>query len=290
MLTSAETPLLPEQVRDEARNQVSGRNLVSRPRVSSPRLTTAARQVAFYAALAALWQLAARSGLWPSHLLPGPAETLDALAGGFRSGQYLQGLLMSLRNVAVGYGLSVVIGVSLGLVIGRHRVLEETLGSLAVGLQALPSVCWLPLATLWVGLNERAVIFVVIMGAVFSIALGVDAGVKNTPPLYVRAARNLGARGLALYWQVVLPGALPSILGGLKQGWAFAWRALMAGELLFYGLSLGNLLQTGRNQNDVPMVLSVMLLIVAVGVSVDRLIFAPLERRVRARWGYEAGH
>jgi NitT/TauT family transport system permease protein len=245
------------------------------------------RQVAFYAALLALWEGVARSGLWPSYLLPGPGDTLDALASGFRSGQYLEGMLLSLRNVAIGYGLSVVIGVSLGLLIGRHRLLEETVGSLVMGLQALPSVCWLPLAILWIGLNERAVIFVVIMGAVFSITLGVDAGVKNTPPMYVKAARNLGARGFALYWQVILPGALPSILGGLKQGWSFAWRSLMAGELLFYSLSLGNLLQTGRDLNDVAMVVSVMLLIVFIGVSVDRLIFAPLERRVRARWGYD---
>jgi NitT/TauT family transport system permease protein len=199
-------------------------------------------------------------------------------------------MLVSLKTVAIGYGLSVVLGVTLGLLIGRHRLLEETLGSLVMGLQALPSVCWLPLAILWIGLNERAIIFVVVMGALFSITLGVDAGVKNTPPLYVQAARNLGTRGVGLYWQVILPAALPAILGGLKQGWSFAWRSLMAGELLFYSLSLGNLLQTGRDLNDVAMVVSVMALIISIGVAVDRLVFAPLERRVRRRWGYEGNH
>jgi NitT/TauT family transport system permease protein len=179
-------------------------------------------------------------------------------------------------------------GVGLGLLIGRSRILEETVGSLVVGLQSLPSVCWLPLAILWLGLNERAISCVVIMGALFSITLGVDAGVKNTPPRYVKAARNLGATGFALYWQVILPAALPAILAGLKQGWAFAWRSLMAGELIFYSLSLGNLLQTGRDLNDVAMVMSVMGMIVFVGVTVDQVLFSPIERRVRARWGFDA--
>jgi NitT/TauT family transport system permease protein len=241
----------------------------------------------FYAALLALWELAALSGLWPSYVFPGPSDAFAALREGFGNGPYLQAMLVSLKTVAIGYGLSVVIGVTLGLLIGRHRLLEETIGSLVMGLQALPSVCWLPLAILWIGLNERAIIFVVVMGALFSITLGVDAGVKNTPPLYVKAARNLGTRGFGLYWQVILPAALPTILGGLKQGWSFAWRSLMAGELLFYSLSLGNLLQTGRDLNDVAMVVSVMALIISIGVAVDRLVFAPLERRVRRRWGYE---
>jgi NitT/TauT family transport system permease protein len=210
---------------------------------------------------------------------------LNSLVTGFQSGLYLQGSLVSLERLAIGYGISLVIGVALGLLIGRFRVVEETLGSLILGLQALPSVCWLPLAILWFGLSEQAIIFVVIMGALFSITLGVDAGVKNTPPIYVKAARNLGSHGLALYPQVILPSAMPAILNGLKQGWTFAWRSLMAGELLFYTLSLGNLLQTGRDLNDASEVMSVMVVIIAIGVAIDTLIFGPLERRVRERWG-----
>ena len=168
---------------------------------------------------------------------------------------------------------------------GRLELRRATVGSLALGLQALPSVCWLPLAILWFGLSERAIIFVVVLGALFSITLGVEAGMKNTPPLYLKAARNLGAHGLALYRDVVLPAALPTILAGLKQGWSFAWRSLMAGELLYFTLSLGNLLQTGRDLNDAAQVIAVMLLIVIVGVSIGQIIFAPVERRVRERWG-----
>lgn len=123
------------------------------------------------------------------------------------------------------------------------------------------------------------------MGALFSITLGVDAGVKNTPPVYLRAARNLGASGPALYTQVILPAAKPAVLQGVKQGWSFAWRSLMAAELLYYSLSLGNLLQAGRDLNDAARVMAVMLVIIAVGVTVDRVVFAPAERRVRERWG-----
>ncbi|MBC8160130.1 MAG: ABC transporter permease [Roseiflexaceae bacterium] len=243
------------------------------------------RRIAFYAALLAVWEVVARSGLYPPYLLPGPIEVLATLWSGLAQGLFVTGTLVSLRRLAVGYAISLVIGLALGLLIGRVKWLEETVGSLVLGLQALPSVCWLPLAILWFGLNERAIIFVVVMGALFSITLGVEAGVKNTPPIFLRAARTLGARGPSIYSQVVLPAALPAILGGLKQGWSFAWRSLMAGELLYFTLSLGNLLQSGRDLNDAAQVMAVMLLIIFVGVAIDRIIFAPIERRVRDRWG-----
>lgn len=243
------------------------------------------RRLAFYVGLLAIWELVARSGLYPPYLLPGPIEVLRTLWSGLVKGTFITGTLVSLKRLAIGYAISLVIGMLLGLLIGRVKWAEETLGSLVLGLQALPSVCWLPLAILWFGLNERAIIFVVIMGALFSITLGVEAGVRNTPPIYLRAARTLGARGLNIYSQVVLPAALPAILSGLKQGWSFAWRSLMAGELLYFTLSLGNLLQTGRDLNDAAQVMAVMLLIIFVGVAIDRIVFAPFERRVRARWG-----
>jgi NitT/TauT family transport system permease protein len=123
------------------------------------------------------------------------------------------------------------------------------------------------------------------MGAVLSISLAAEGGVKNTPPQYLRAARNMGARRFRLYWHVILPAALPSILTGMKLGWSFAWRSLMAGELLYVSLGLGQLLMMGRELNDMSQVIAVMLVIIALGLAVDRLIFAPLERRVRERWG-----
>src|SRR5713101_119886 len=245
------------------------------------------RRLVFYALLLSLWEILARSGIWPSYLFPGPLDVLSSLITGFHQGSFLTATLVSLQRLAIGYGISLVVGMVLGLLIGRIQAVEETVGSLVLGLQALPSVCWLPLAILWLGLSEQAIIFVVVMGALFSITLGVDAGIKNTPSIYLKAARNMGARGVALSLQVVLPAAMPAILNGLKQGWTFAWRSLMAGELLFYTLSLGNLLQTGRDLNDASQVMAVMVVIIAIGVAIDGLIFAPVERRVRTRWGLQ---
>ncbi|MEI8165408.1 MAG: ABC transporter permease [Chloroflexales bacterium] len=246
------------------------------------------RRLVFYLALLALWEGVARAGIWPPYLFPGPLEVFQTLLKGLSKGTFVTGTLVSLRRLAIGYGISLVLGLTFGLLIGRIKALDETLGSLVLGLQALPSVCWLPLAILWFGLSERAIIFVVVLGALFSIILGVEAGVKNTPPIYLKAAHTLGARGLAVYTQVVLPAALPAILSGLKQGWSFAWRSLMAGELLYFTLSLGNLLQTGRDLNDAAQVMAVMVLIIVVGVSLDQIFFAPFERRVRERWGLAA--
>lgn len=248
-------------------------------------LSTRLRRIVFYLVLLGLWEGLARSGIWPSYLFPGPFDVLQSLIRGFQKGTFVTGILVSLKRLAIGYLISLSIGLVLGLLIGRIKAVADTVGSLVLGLQALPSVCWLPLAILWFGLNERAIIFVVVLGALFSITLGVEAGVKNTPPLYLRAARNLGARGFALYSQVILPAALPAILTGLKQGWTFAWRSLMAGELLYFSLSLGNLLQTGRDLNDASQVMAVMIVIIVVGVTIDQSLFAPFERRVRERWG-----
>jgi NitT/TauT family transport system permease protein len=254
-------------------------------RVSRASFVPWLRRILFYAALLMLWQVIAMSGIWPDYLFPGPFAVLSAIITGFSNGLYLQAIGVSLSRLAIGYGISLVVGLVLGLLIGRNHILEETVGSLILGLQALPSVCWLPLAILWLGLTEQAIIFVVIMGALFSITLGVDAGVKNTNPIYLKAARNMGARDVALYSQVILPAALPAIINGLKQGWTFAWRSLMAGELIFFTLSLGNLLQTGRDLNDASQVMAVMVVIIIIGVAIDVLIFGPIERSVRDRWG-----
>lgn len=247
--------------------------------------TTIIRQILFYALLILIWQGLAASHIWKDYLFAGPADVWDRVLSGFHDGTFETAILTSLRRLAIGYGISLVLGVILGLLIGRNRYVEETLGSLILGLQALPSVCWIPLSLLWFGLHEQAMIFVVIMGALFSITLGVDAGVKNTPPVYIKAARNMGSHGLALSTQVILPAALPSILTGLKQGWTFAWRSLMAAELLYITVSLGGLLENGRDLNDIAQMFAVMLIIIILGVAIDSLVFGPLERVVRTRWG-----
>jgi len=246
---------------------------------------TLARKLIFFAALIAVWQTLAWSGWWAEYIFPSPLGVAQTLARGFQNGTFVVGIATSMQRLLIGFGISAIIGILSGLAIGRSKVLDETIGSLVLGLQTLPSICWLPLALLWFGLSETAMLFVVVMGALLAITTATEAGVKNTPPLYLRAARNLGARGWKLYALVIFPAALPEIITGMKLGWSFAWRSLMAAELLYVSLGLGHLLMMGRELNDMSQVVAVMLVIIAIGLVVDRVIFAPIETRVRERWG-----
>ncbi len=243
------------------------------------------RRAAFFLAVLGAWQATHLWGPWPSYLLPGPVQVADALWYGFADGTFLIGIGVSLRRLLLGYSFSLFFGTLIGVVLGRVRWVDETVGSLMLGLQTLPSICWLPLAIIWFGLNEKAIQFVVVMGAILAIAIHTSDGVKNIPPIYVRAGRNLGARGWRLLVGVILPAAPPSVLTGAKLGWSFAWRSLMAAELLFVSLGLGQLLMVGRELNDIAQVMAVMLVIIALGLIVDNFVFGRLERRMRRVWG-----
>lgn len=255
----------------------------ARPPRRLPRLWL--RRAVFLLAVLALWEILARSGLWPDYIFPAPSEVLASMAAGFQGGTYTLGIMGSLGRLIEGYLIATVVGLTLGLLMAQLRWLKETLGMLVMGLQALPSICWLPLALLWFGLNPTAILFVVVMGSVLAIAQATEDGVRNTSPVYLRAARNLGARGWQLYPYVILPSALPSIITGMKLGWSFAWRSLLAGELLYALPGLGNLLMMGRELNDMAQVMAVMLVIIVLGLLTDQLVFGVLERQVRERWG-----
>ncbi len=243
------------------------------------------RRAVFLLALAAAWEAVSRSGLFPPWLVPSPIDVARSLWEGITSGLVPRGILVSLRRLAIGYAISLVGGVGLGLGMARSAWLKDTLGTLVTGLQSLPSICWLPLALLWFGLSETAILFVVIAGSLFAITVATESGVRNVPPIYLRAARTMGARGTQLWLRVLLPAALPSILSGMRLGWTFAWRSLMAGELLYASGGLGQLLQTGREIGDLSRVLAVMVAIVALGLVSEVLVFQRLELRVRERWG-----
>jgi NitT/TauT family transport system permease protein len=231
------------------------------------------------------WALFARFGPWPHHLFPGPTAVASSLWGMTRDGQLWDALVRSMGRLAQGYGLSVLIGVPLGLLMGRVALARRCLRPLVVGLQALPSICWLPLALLWFGLTEASIIFVVVMGSVLSIAISVEDGVLRVDPLLLRVASTYGIRGPRFHVGVLLPAALPGIITGLKLGWSFAWRALMAGELLYVSGGLGQLLTMGRELMETAQVMAVMVCIIAVGTLVDRVLFQTVEVRVRRRWG-----
>src|SRR5207253_10229012 len=191
-----------------------------------------ARHASFYAGLLAIWALLAKLKVWPPYVFPAPWGVLEALVAGFKDHSFWIAIAVSMKRMLLGYALSVVLGMILGLGVASNKFLEETMGGLLVSLQSLPSICWWPLALLWFGLNQKAILFVVIMGSLLSVTLAMEDGRKQMPKIYGMAGRNLGARGFQLFWHVLLPASLPFIVSGLKQGWAFAWRSLITAEML----------------------------------------------------------
>jgi NitT/TauT family transport system permease protein len=196
-------------------------------------------------------------------------------------------VLASAKRILVGYFLSIIIGIVVGLAIVRFKYLDENLSPLILGLQTLPSICWLPFSILWYGLNESAIIFVITVGSTFAVSIAIESGMKNINPLFARAAKTMGAKGFSLYWNVIIPASLPSIISGLKQGWSFAWRALMAGEMISATKGLGQVLMVGRDLADISQVMAIMIVIVILGVAVDKLIFGKIELNIRQRWGLD---
>jgi NitT/TauT family transport system permease protein len=239
--------------------------------------------------LVLLWAWAAASDLKPDYVLPSPGQVLSTLRQEWAKGTITEVVGNSLRRGAFGFLVSVLVATPIGLVVARVRLVRLAVGPLLSGLQSLPSVAWVPAAIIWFGLSDAAIYFVMLLGAVPSIANGLVAGLDQVPPIYQRVGRVLGARGLAAQRHVLLPAALPGYLSGLKQGWAFSWRSLMAAELITFsprlGLGLGQLLDSGRQLSDMSLVFLSILLILAVGVAVELLVFAPLERRVLRRRG-----
>jgi NitT/TauT family transport system permease protein len=235
-----------------------------------------------------LWQLVVWSGWKPEYVLPGPATVFAELRDQLADGRLQSALWLTLGRAARGYGLAMVIGVVVGSVVASSRIVRSAFGSFITGLQTMPSVAWLPLALLLFKRSEAAIMFVVVLGAAPSIANGLLNGIDQIPPLYLRAGRVLGARGVTLYRRVVLPAALPGFVGGMKQGWAFAWRSLMAGELIVIVAghqSIGVLMQSARDLNDSAALMASMIVILLVGIVVDALFFAGIERTIRRRRG-----
>lgn len=231
-----------------------------------------------------VWQTVVWSGVQPIWNLPGPREVALAVVAAARNGSLQEAVLTSLERGVLGFLAAVAIGTPLGVVVARVRWVRLTFGPIITGLQVLPSVAWVPAAIIWFGLSDGTVYFVILMGAVPSIINGIVAGVDQVPPLLRQVGRVLGAGRVTMITQIVLPAALPGYLAGLKQGWAFSWRSLMAAEIIAVGGSigfgLGAFLQQGRELADMPLVFAAILLILVVGILVELAFFAPVERRV----------
>jgi len=235
-----------------------------------------------------LWQVVVWSHWKPPYALAPPADALRSLWDLAADGTLTRALVITLRRAAVGFGIATLVGVALGSVVAQVKPVRTAVGSLITGIQTMPSIAWFPLAILLFRLSEQAILFVVVLGAAPAIANGLITGADHIPPNLLRAAKTLGARGFAAYRYVILPASLPAFVGGLKQGWAFAWRSLMAGELLVvipHEPSIGFLLQLNRELADAPGLIATMIVILVIGIAVDALVFGTLDRAIRHRWG-----
>ncbi|MGF7398728.1 ABC transporter permease [Thermoanaerobacterium thermosaccharolyticum] len=240
--------------------------------------------------LIAIWELVYKINteiikIWNANIIPSPISVFILIIRLFKTKILTYAILSSMRRLVIGYLISVVIGSIIGFLMIHFKYIEENFSSLILGLQTLPNLAWVPFSILWFGYNESTIIFVIAIGSIFSISLAVDSGIKNVNPIYLKAAKTLGAKGYKLYSNVIIPAALPNIIAGLKEGWSFAWRGLISGEMLVSATGLGQILSKGKETSDISQVVAVMLVILILGLIIDKFVFGQIERSIRYRWG-----
>jgi len=245
----------------------------------------------FFAILVFVWHEVVATRLVSPFLVPSPEGVFEYLLSGVLDSSLITAVLITMRRLITGYLIAALIGLPLGCLCARFSFFSGTIGLVALSAQALPSVCWVPFALMAFGQSEWAMLFVVIMGSIGSITLAAESSFRNVPTALIEVARVMGSRGLHTTFHVLLPAALPQLFSGMKQGWAFAWRSLMAAEIyvtVLSGLGLGQLLHYGRELHAMEQVMGVMIIILAIGLSLDRLVFLPVENRMRVRRGISA--
>jgi NitT/TauT family transport system permease protein len=249
-------------------------------------VTDVANVALFLAVFVGLWQLVTLLELWPKTLLPPPAQVAISISELITSNSLVVGIATTLWRLVAGFALSIVIGGIVGLTMVKFQGFGKTMSSFAVGLLTFPSIAWIPFSILLIGFNDFGILFVVVMASMFSVMISTYGAIRNVPPIYIRASKNMGAHGFALFRHVMIPAATPSLIGGIRQAWSFAWHALIGAEMLITTLSgLGYILAVGREFNDMSQIIAVMITIFAMGLLFDRAIFLRLEEKVRSRWG-----
>ena len=249
-------------------------------------LTDAANVTLFLAVFVGLWQLVVVLELWPKTLMPSPTSVVISIGKLLANNSLTIGIGTTLWRLAVGFGISIAIGGTVGLAMVKFAGFGKTMSSFGVGLLTFPSIAWVPFSILLIGFNDFGILFVVIMASVFSVMITTYSAIRNVPPIYIRAARNMGASGFALFRHVMIPAATPSLIMGLRQAWSFAWHALIGAEMLITTLyGLGHVLSIGREFNDISQIVAVMITVFAIGIIFDRIVFSKLEEKVRSRWG-----
>nr|WP_295971015.1 ABC transporter permease [uncultured Bacillus sp.] len=245
------------------------------------------KRIVFFVVLFVIWELAVRIFDIPKVMLPSPMDVVWSLQESIADGTLFQDLVASFTRLLMGLSLALIIGILLGILLAKSKTADETLGALILSLQSIPSIVWLPLAIMWFGLNEKSVIFIVVLGAAIVMTINMRTGIKNVSPLYIKAAQTMGSRGFDLFFRIIFPASIPYAVTGVRLAWAFAWRALMAGELLSTGPGLGYTLKYASDFGRMDMVMGVMVVIGVIGVTVDLLFFQRIEKNVMARWGLE---
>lgn len=246
------------------------------------------QSIAFFAALIAVWYTIVQSGVWSPYVLPSPESVWEYLVENTGNGKIPNAILVTLGRLLIGYAIGLLIGIPAGLLMAKFKFLNRTLGVLALGLQALPSVCWVPLACIWFGQTETALLFVVVMGTLWSVILSTENGIRHISPIYSQAAKTMGASSWYTLIHVTLPASAPYIVSGMKQGWAFAWRSLMAAEIyvvVISGFGIGQYLHYGRELQRMNQVIGIMFVIIFIGLVADKTLFSPIERRLHRKWG-----
>ncbi|WP_100371955.1 ABC transporter permease [Bacillus sp. FJAT-45037] len=244
------------------------------------------RRLLFFIALIGIWEIIYRIDLFQTRMFPSPLLSfVELYRGFFETGILTSALTTSLGRISVGFILAVLIGAVLGIILATSKLADETLGSLVVALQSVPSIVWLPLALVMFQGGPMAILFVIILGGTWPMTMNMRMGIKNVQPLLIRAARTMGYKGIELIWKVLIPASIPSALTGVRLAWAFGWRALMAAELLGRG-GLGRTLLDARDFFNMELVIAIMIIIAVIGLIVEYLIFNPIERKVLQRWGY----
>ena len=243
------------------------------------------KKIAFYVLIVVVWQGIDSAEIWPDNIFPSPIDVGEDLLYGISDGSLFYGIATSMWRLVIGLAIAISGGMLLGIFMARVETVNQTIGSLVLGLQSIPSVAWVPLAILWFGLSDYGIIFVTAIGAIFAVTINTYTGVKNIDPSFIEAARNMGAKGSQLVTTILIPAAFPYMITGFKQGWAFAWRGVIGAELLFSFLGLGFLLNVGRQLNDVSQVIAMMLVIMGIGILIDGFVFKKLEDKVMTKWG-----
>jgi NitT/TauT family transport system permease protein len=246
-------------------------------------------RIAFFVLLFFAWYFVVTLGEIPSYILPSPFAVFESFRYGFFEGNYFIAILSSLVRVLVGYFLALGLGIVTGILLARYYLLDLTFGRTILALQSIPSVAWVPLALLWFGITDKAVIFIIILEAVLPVALSTKNAMKNIPPTLIRAAQTLGSRSLHLYKNVIIKAMVPELVTGLRLSWAFAWRALIAGELFISGMGIGQTLELGRSLADMAQVIAMITTIGVIGFLTENIFFGTVERKVRVAWGLEGG-